>query len=155
VTSVTAHVLSFILLGFGPRYHDVMRTASVTGSNVPDAKPPAGEQPKGQNRRRFPRYRTDLPLSVRNNDERDLDGRCFCIAEGGLGAYLPEPMALGSVLQLRLALPTCSTLLSVWAIVRYQLDLHHGFEFVSLTDGERLSLSEFCNELAIQQGGQE
>ena len=117
-------------------------TTSVTYANVLEADSPIGEGRKALVRRRFPRYHTDLPVSLRNPDERDLNGRCFVIAKGGLGAHLPEPIPVGSVVQLRLALPTCSTLLNVWAIVRYQLALHHGFEFVSLTEGERLSISE-------------
>ena len=102
-------------------------------------------------RRRFPRYRTDLPASIRNHDERTVEGRCFVIAEGGLGMQLREPIPVGSVVQLQLALPSCPALVSVWAIVRYQLDLHHGFEFVSLTDADRAAICEFCRELAMQQ----
>ncbi len=100
--------------------------------------------------RRFPRYRTDLPLGVHNHHERELDGRCLVIAEGGIGGILPEPIPVGSVVQLRFAIPTHRTLFEVWAVVRYQVDLHHGFEFVSLTEDERLSVRQFCNELAIQ-----
>ena len=103
------------------------------------------------NRRRFPRYRTDLPLSVRNHQEPELSGRCLVIAEGGIGGILPEAIPVGRVVQLRLALPTHPTLLEVLAVVRYQLDLHHGFEFVSLTEGEQLSVRQFCNELADEQ----
>jgi hypothetical protein len=115
-----------------------------------------GEQPVSAKPRRFPRYRTNLPLRVRSHNERDIDGCCFVIAEGGLGARLPEPISVGSVVQLWLALPTYSTSINVWAIVRYQLDLQHGFEFVSLTEGERLSIRQFCNELAIsRRSGQE
>ncbi len=111
----------------------------------------AGEHPVSAKSRRFPRYRTSLPLRVRSHDERDIEGCCFIIAEGGLGASLPEPISVGSVVQLCLALPTCATPINVWAIVRYQLDLDHGFEFVSLTEGERLSVRQFCNQLAISQ----
>ena len=101
--------------------------------------------------RRFPRYRADLPLRVRNQQERDLDGCCIGISEGGLGGILPEPIPVGSVVQLRLSLPTHPTALEVRAVVRHQLDdLRHGFEFVSLTEAERLSIRQFCNELAIQ-----
>jgi len=106
--------------------------------------------PPRPQRRRFPRYRTNLPLRVRNSQDRDIDGSCIVIAEGGLGGILPEAIPVGSVVQLRLALPTHPTLFQVWAVVRCQLDFHHGFEFVSLTDAERLSVREFCNRLATQ-----
>jgi hypothetical protein len=103
------------------------------------------------NRRRFPRYRTNLPLRVCNHQERDLDGSCIVIAEGGLGGVLAEAIPVGSVVQLRVALPTHAALFQVWAIVRYQLDFHHGFEFLSPTEEERLSVRQFCNELATEQ----
>lgn len=101
-------------------------------------------------RRRFPRYRTNLPLRVCNYEERDLDGTCIVIAEGGLGGILPEPIRVGSVVQLQLALPTHPAVLQFWAVVRYQVDTHHGFEFVSLTEEERLSVRVFCSVLATQ-----
>jgi PilZ domain len=107
------------------------------------------------NRRRFPRYRTDLPLRVSTHQELDVGGRCFVIAEGGLGAVLGEGIPVGSVVQLQLALPTHQALFRVWAIVRYQLDLHHGFEFVPLKEEERLSVREFCKELAAEQAARD
>jgi len=35
------------------------------------------------------------------------------------------------------------------AVVRRQLNFHHGFEFVSLTDGERLSVRPFRNQAVM------
>jgi hypothetical protein len=109
---------------------------------------PTGEQQEQAARRRFPRYRTNLPVRVRIRQQRNLDGCCFVIAEGGLGANLPEPISVGSVVQLLFVLPPHSTPLKVWAVVRHQLDRHHGFEFLSLTEDERLAVRQFCNELA-------
>ena len=103
------------------------------------------------NRRRFPRYRTNLPLRICNYQERNLDGSCIVIAEGGAGGILPEAIPMGNVVQLRLALAAHPVLFQVWAVVRYQVDFHHGFEFVSLTEGERLSVRQFCNELTAKQ----
>jgi hypothetical protein len=92
-----------------------------------------------------------ISLRVRDPQGRDLDGCCAVISEGGLGGTLPEAIPVGSVVELRLALPTRPTLLEVWAVVRCQLHLHHGFEFVSLTEVERLSVRQFCSELAAEQ----
>jgi PilZ domain len=120
---------------------------------LPWRPPSSGAPPRTwPQRRRFPRYRTDLPLTVCNGQE--LGGRCLVIAEGGIGGILPEAIPVGCVAHLRLSLPTHPTLLEVWAVVRCQLHLHHGFEFVSLTDGERLSVKQFCNELATQSASE-
>ena len=51
-------------------------------------------------RRRFPRYRADLPIKVRNRLERDLEGHCTVISEGGLSVTLLEAIAAGSVVLL-------------------------------------------------------
>src|SRR5271169_2585454 len=56
-------------------------------------------------RRRFPRYRTALPLRVRDHLERQLEGYCDIIAEGGLGVTLSETLPLGSVVLLQFSLP--------------------------------------------------
>jgi len=98
-------------------------------------------------RRRFIRYRTELPLCVQDPLERDFDGRCDVISEGGLGGTVLFPLPLGSVVHLRFAIPTSPTRFDVLAIVRDQRDFEHGFEFVSLTDAERVAIRQFCNGL--------
>ena len=101
-------------------------------------------------RRRFPRFHTDLPIRLRDQREQEFTGRCAVIAEGGLAAVLPEPIPSGSVVTLQLSFPTYPTILETWAIVRNQIGLRHGFEFVSLTDPERVAIRQFCNGLTVQ-----
>lgn len=114
---------------------------------------PTGEQHQYAHRR-FPRHRTYLPLKVRNQREFEIGGTCIVIAVGGIKAVLSEVIPVGSVVRLRLALPNHSMLIEVLAIVRCQADRHHGFEFLSHTDAERLSIIEFCNEVAINASRQ-
>jgi CRP-like cAMP-binding protein len=106
--------------------------------------------PNWSNRRRFARYRTNLPLRIRDHLQRNLDARCNIIAQGGLGAVVSEPLLVGSMGLLQFAIPTQPDPLRVWSFVRYQQELRHAFEFVLLTETERLSIRQFCNELAIQ-----
>jgi len=91
-----------------------------------------------------------LPVAVRNRLEGDLEGHSNAISEGGLSVTLPGPIPVGSVVLLQFALPTHPTALRLWAVVRHLIGLQHGLEFVSVTEGERLSLRQFCNELALQ-----
>jgi len=107
-----------------------------------------GEQ---HERRRFTRFRTNLPVRVRDRQQRAHVGHCFVIAEGGLGATLPETISVGSIVQLLFTIPAHSTPLKVLALVRNQIDRQHGFEFLSLTDADRQSIKEFCNQLAMNQ----
>ena len=97
-------------------------------------------------KRRSRRYLTNLPvlLSLR---ERDLEGYCNNIAEGGLGVFLPEPIALGSVVSVRFVVPTHPTELHVRVGVRHQFGFQHGLEFISLSEAERLAIRQFCAQL--------
>lgn len=104
----------------------------------------------GIERRRLPRYRTSLPVAVRNRGDGDLEGQSNAISEGGISVTLPGPVPVGSVVLLQFAVPTHPTKLRLWAVVRHLIGLQHGLEFVSVTEGERLSLRQFCNELALQ-----
>jgi len=106
------------------------------------------EERQWEDHRRFRRYRTNLPLRVRTQEGHHLSGHCFVIAEAGLGASLPEPIPVGSVVQLQFSLSTNSTL-RVSAFVRNEVNLSYGFEFATLTDSERLVIKRFCNELAL------
>ena len=101
-------------------------------------------------RRRTPRYRTTLPVAIRNRENGDLEGQSTAISEGGISVTLPGPVPVGSVVLLQFSLPTHPTQFRLWAVVRHLIGLHHGLEFVSLTEGERLSLRQFCNELALE-----
>lgn len=101
-------------------------------------------------KRRFPRYHVDLPLRVRDQLERDREGRCHFIAVGGLAATISECLSPGSVVLLNFTLPNHPAELQIWGVVRYQQEAQHGLEFVSLTEPERLSIRQFCNQLAVQ-----
>ncbi len=79
--------------------------------------------------------------------ERDLKGYCEQIAEGGLGASLPEEVPAGSAVLLQFVLPPHSVELRVQAVVCHQDGPQHGFVFTSLNEGERAAIRQFCNEL--------
>lgn len=97
-------------------------------------------------RRRFRRHLTELPITITLAD-RTLEGCCNQIAEGGMGALLPEPVQAGSRLMLHFTVPTRPTEMQLWAVVRYQMGLQHGMEFVSSTEADRTSIRQFCSEL--------
>jgi c-di-GMP-binding flagellar brake protein YcgR len=120
----------------------------VTCADTLEPVPTKGEL-RTANRRRFPRYRTNLPLRVRTQEGRHLSANCFVISEGGLGASLPERIPVGSIVLLQFSLSTDSTLL-LSALVRNEVNLSYGFEFVSLSQAERLSVEAFCNTLALK-----
>jgi len=101
-------------------------------------------------RRRFPRYYTDLGITLRNQQEQKFSGRCVVIAESGLGAILPHPFPAGTVVTLQVSIPNYESALNAQAVVRNQEGLRHGFEFVSLADSERAAIRQFCGGLMLQ-----
>jgi len=101
-------------------------------------------------RRRFPRYYTDLPLQLRNQQGQNFVGRCVEIAEGGFGAVLPYGISAGTEVAAQVSIPTHTNILAPKAIVRNQKGLRHGFGFVFLADAERAAILQFCSGLMIQ-----
>jgi hypothetical protein len=101
--------------------------------------------------RKFRRYLTTLPITVIVR-ERGFEGYCNQIAQGGLGAFLPEAVPVGSEILLQFVVPTHPSKLRVQAVVRYQIGFQHGFEFQSLNEAERLAIRQFCSELPSVSG---
>ena len=101
-------------------------------------------------RRRFPRYRTDIPLKaivLRDDGYIELRGRCSDIGEGGLGAVLTDDLMPGEVVSLQIALDPQAESLTVRAIVRYRKGLVHGFEFLGLSSDQQQALKTLCQNL--------
>ena len=124
----------------GTGWTEVFRESTVVSA------PPV--QPSG--RRRFPRYYSDLPVTLCNQQDQKFSGRCVILAEGGLGAILPQPFPPGTVITLQISIPNYETALNAQAIVRNQEGLRHGFEFASLADSERAAIRQFCDGLMLQ-----
>jgi hypothetical protein len=100
--------------------------------------------------RRFARYRTDIPLIVKvlgPNGYFRVHGRCFEIAEAGLGAVITSELGAGEMVSLELSLPNSPNPLLVRAVVRHRMGFLHGFEFVGLTSEVKESIRGFCRKL--------
>jgi PilZ domain len=96
--------------------------------------------------RRFERYLTNLPITV-SLGQRDIEGYCNQIAEGGVGALLQEPVPEGSLVSMQFVVPTHPTKLHLQGVVRYEFGFQHGLEFASLKEEERLAIRQFCTQL--------
>ncbi len=100
--------------------------------------------------RRFARYRTELPVIVRvlgQDGYLRVHGRCFEIAENGLGAVVSSEFKPGEMVSVEIALPGVDDLQVLRSVVRHRMGFLHGFEFVSLIPEQRDHLREYCKSL--------
>jgi hypothetical protein len=107
---------------------------------------------EGAQRRRFPRHRTDLPLTVtvlRQDGYVQLQGRCHEIAEAGLGGVISTALVAGEVVSLEFSLPGVSQQLVLRAVVRHRAGFVHGFEFIGLSPEQRECILTFSRPLPL------
>ena len=106
----------------------------------------------GAQRRRFPRHRTDLPLTVtvlRQDGYVRLQGRCLEIAEAGLGGVISTALVAGEVISLEFSIPDVPEPLLLRAVVRHRAGFVHGFEFIGLSPEERKCILTFARPLPL------
>jgi PilZ domain len=107
---------------------------------------------KGQGRlRRFSRYRFDVRIQVsvfREGLTTTCWGRTSELGEDGIGATLSGELQAGEVVSLEFPVPLPPHVMKVRAVVRYCGGLHCGFEFLVVTDEQKLILRQICVVLA-------
>ena len=100
-------------------------------------------------RRRFPRFPTDFPVTVRGLGGDAMYGRCVDIAEGGIGLSLAHDLNVGDGARLELSLFGVTHPIAAQGIVRYRMPYHYyGVEFVDLKPAERQVVARYCGFLA-------
>ena len=98
-------------------------------------------------RRRFSRYRFDvrIQLSVfRDGQTVTYWGRTSELGQDGIGATLSGELQIGEVVSLEFAIPLEPNVMKVRAVVRYSEGLRCGFEFLVVTDEQRMTLRQVC-----------
>jgi len=101
--------------------------------------------------RRYPRFPLDVRMTVqvfRNGETSYFWGRSTEFAQDGMGGTLTGELAVGEVVSLEFSLHSSPMPLRVRAIVRYQIGLHYGFEFLTLTAAQRTAVESTCERLA-------
>lgn len=100
--------------------------------------------------RRFARYRTELPVIVKvlgQDGYVRVHGRCFEIAECGLGAVITSELKAGEITTVEFYLPEQTDPFILRAIVRHRMGFLHGFEFVGIGPVQREQIRSFCRNL--------
>jgi len=92
--------------------------------------------------RRYPRALFSVPITLRHlcrGGVRTTRGMSLDLGEGGLGAFVQGDVQVGETVAIDLRLS--EQLLTTVAIVRHTSSVSAGFEFVGLTPGERLQIT--------------
>lgn len=76
-----------------------------------------------------------------------VHGRCFEIAEAGLGAVISSELAAGEMVTLEFSIPDIPEVFAMRAVVRHRMGFLHGFEFIGLPTEVRESIRNFCQKL--------
>lgn len=100
--------------------------------------------------RRYARYRTEIPVIVKVLGQEGylrIHGRCFELAENGLGAVITSEFRAGEMVSVEFSLPGDEQLQSVRAVVRHRMGFLHGFEFVGLLPNQRDLIRDYCRKL--------
>jgi hypothetical protein len=100
--------------------------------------------------RRYARYRTELPVIVKllgKDGYVRIHGRCFEIAEAGLGAVITSELGAGEMVTLEFSIPEVSEAFVMRAVVRHRMGFLHGFEFVGALSGQTEIIQAFCRKL--------
>ena len=98
-------------------------------------------------RRRFPRFKADVPVIASLIGDRDiisLRTRCNSISEGGIGTSGLESFALGDLVTLELHLPVSVHPIWIDTIIRYSSAARCGLEFRSLGANQRKLIKRYC-----------
>jgi PilZ domain len=74
-------------------------------------------------------------------------GRCFEIAEAGLGAVTASELAVGDIVSVELSIPDMPEPIAVRAVVRHRVGFLHGCEFVGLLPEQLEWIRKFCRHL--------
>jgi hypothetical protein len=112
--------------------------------------PNSTERAEIERRRKFPRYRVNLPTTVTllgHAGYVTVQGHCTELAEGGLGVMVSADLVSGEIVSLELWIPNLKEPLALRAVVRRQAGLLHGLEFVSIPPDQCATIRTFCNGL--------
>jgi len=98
-------------------------------------------------RRRHPRYRFSVPISIRSVDGAVTPGISIEISASGMSAIAADSLKLNDTVELE---PIAAG--KVLAVVRHNLGRIYGFEFLNLTPEQTQRITESCKFLPQYRG---
>jgi hypothetical protein len=105
----------------------------------------------GEDSRRWTRHRIDVRLKVlfaRGSNHTSAFGRGNNISHGGLGAYIPCSIPVGTTVSLEVTFPYSTNEVKVRAVVRTCEGFRYGLEFVEVPEDLRTIIVKSCGASA-------
>jgi len=103
--------------------------------------------------RRWSRHKIDVRLKVSLGGPKGsvVFGRGNILSQGGMGAYIPSSLAIGTEVLIQVSFPYSPTEVTLKAIVRNCEGFRYGLEFMDLADDVRSLIVRNCDSAALLQ----
>lgn len=111
--------------------------------------------PRPSERRRFPRFKADIPAIAGIFGDREIVSirtRCRSISEGGVDAPGLQSLALGELVTLELSLPVSMQPIRVDTMVMRRSTDRCGLEFTLLSNYQRNLIKRYCHLQPKEKG---
>jgi hypothetical protein len=111
-------------------------------------------EPNQDATRRWERFAVDLRLKAsfkRNNMPLTVFGRGSDVSQGGMAAYIPSELTVGTTVELELSLPymTGEQPIRIIATVRNRNGFRYGLEYLALSEFDKVRLLKSLRALAL------
>ena len=107
----------------------------------------AQKAPEVADRRRHPRYRLSVPITIRTSDGVVTPGISIEISVSGISAISAHPLKLNDTVELA---PIADG--KVQACVRHNIGKIYGFEFLNLTPEQSQRITDRCKCYPLYRG---
>ena len=104
--------------------------------------------------RRWPRHRIDVRLKIsflKENSTVSEFGRGNSLSHGGMGAFIPCSIPVGTVVSLEVTFPYSPNEVKLQAEVKSCEGFRYGLEFVQLEENVRVLIAKSCTSSALLQ----
>jgi PilZ domain-containing protein len=112
-----------------------------------DSPMPRRQEP-GAALRRWIRYKIDVRFKVSFPGDKKQDvafGRANSLSRGGIGAYIPVSIPVGTTVSLEMTFPYSSTAAKLDAIIRTCEGFRYGLEFTRVPEEVQAMLVKNCS----------
>ena len=121
---------------------------------ITDLELPMSQLEQGPAARRWARHKIDVRLKVSFPNDGNTEsafGRANSLSRGGIGAYIPCSIPVGTAVRLELTFPYSSTEAKLDAVIRTCEGFRYGLEFTRVTDAMQEMIVKNCNGTELLQ----